>query len=189
MQKFKEKMVKFFLRTLLSRDTFNTTEEALSSIHWVTSGNREEKRKFQETDDTNLYLAHDWKLIYAQKSRRPWKITIMEVNTKTKIQTFINYRTTGTFLEVQWLRLCVSTAGGLGSIPGRGTKTPHAAWCGQKKKKIFFSALWPPLFPLLCIVYLHYASTKPPHQQKYLFNHIEHFINKNVWKFVFCLII
>lgn len=46
MQKFKEKMVKFFLRTLLSRDTFNTTEEALSSIHWVTSGNREKKRKF-----------------------------------------------------------------------------------------------------------------------------------------------
>lgn len=46
MQKFKEKMVKFFLRTSLSRDAFNTTKEALSSIHWVTSGNREKKRTF-----------------------------------------------------------------------------------------------------------------------------------------------
>ena len=27
-----------------------------------------------------------------------------------------------------------STAGGLGSIPGRGTKIPHAVWCGQKQK-------------------------------------------------------
>ena len=33
---------------------------------------------------------------------------------------------TGTSLVVQWLRLCVSNAGGLGSIPGGGTKIPHA---------------------------------------------------------------
>ena len=25
-------------------------------------------------------------------------------------------------------------AGGTGSIPGRGTKMPHAVWCGQKLK-------------------------------------------------------
>ena len=42
---------------------------------------------------------------------------------------------TGTPLEVQWLGLCASTAGGTGSIPGRKTKIPHAAWCGRKKKK------------------------------------------------------
>ena len=36
---------------------------------------------------------------------------------------------------VQWLGLCVSTAGGLGSIPGRGTKTPQDTWHSQKKKK------------------------------------------------------
>ena len=41
----------------------------------------------------------------------------------------------GTSLEVQWLRLHASTAGDTGSIPGHGTKIPHAAWCGQKKKK------------------------------------------------------
>ena len=28
-----------------------------------------------------------------------------------------------------------SNAGGVGSIPGRGTKIPHAAGCGQKLKK------------------------------------------------------
>ena len=28
-----------------------------------------------------------------------------------------------------------SNAGGTASIPGRGTKIPHAAQCGQKKKK------------------------------------------------------
>ena len=32
----------------------------------------------------------------------------------------------GTSLAVQWLRLHASTAGGVGSIPGRGTKMPHA---------------------------------------------------------------
>ena len=40
----------------------------------------------------------------------------------------------GTSLVVQWLRLCTSTAGGMGLIPGRGTKIPHATH-GQKKKK------------------------------------------------------
>ena len=41
----------------------------------------------------------------------------------------------GTSLVVQWLRLCSSTSGGLGSIPGEGTKISHATWHGQKKKK------------------------------------------------------
>ena len=39
----------------------------------------------------------------------------------------------GTSLAVQWLRLCTSSAAGAGSIPGWGTKIPHAAaWCDQK---------------------------------------------------------
>ena len=37
-----------------------------------------------------------------------------------------------TSLAAQWLRLCTSTARGTGSIPGRGIKIPHAAWCGHK---------------------------------------------------------
>ena len=42
----------------------------------------------------------------------------------------------GTSLAVQWLRLCTSTAGGTGSIPGQGNKIPHAMQCNQKKKKV-----------------------------------------------------
>ena len=41
------------------------------------------------------------------------------------------YRTS---LMVQWLRLCPSTAGGKGLIPGWGTKILLATQCGQKKK-------------------------------------------------------
>ena len=36
-------------------------------------------------------------------------------------------------LEVQWFGLCVSMAEGMGSIPGWGTKIPHAMWCAKKK--------------------------------------------------------
>ena len=32
----------------------------------------------------------------------------------------------GASLAVQWLRLCTSSEGGTGSIPGRGTKIPRA---------------------------------------------------------------
>ena len=45
---------------------------------------------------------------------------------------------------VQLLRLRASNAGGVGSIPGQGTKIPQAAWCGQKKnidREKFSSAL------------------------------------------------
>ena len=44
----------------------------------------------------------------------------------------------GTSLVVQWLGLCASTAGDMGSIPGRGTKIPQAMWHGQdvKNKKM-----------------------------------------------------
>ena len=31
-------------------------------------------------------------------------------------------------MAVQWLRLCASNAGDMGSIPGQVTKMPHAAW-------------------------------------------------------------
>ena len=36
---------------------------------------------------------------------------------------------------VQWLGLRARTAGGAGSIPGRGTKIPQAVSHSQKKKK------------------------------------------------------
>ena len=37
---------------------------------------------------------------------------------------------------VQWLKLCASTVGGAGSIPGWGTKIPHALWYSQKTNKL-----------------------------------------------------
>ena len=41
----------------------------------------------------------------------------------------------GTSLVVQWLRLWVSSATGVVSIPDWGTKILHATPCGQKRKK------------------------------------------------------
>ena len=46
--------------------------------------------------------------------------------------TEFSYRKTS--LVVQWLRLCISTAGGMGSIRSQGAKTPHAARCSVKNK-------------------------------------------------------
>ena len=47
----------------------------------------------------------------------------------------------GISLVIQWLRFCTSTSGGVGSIPGQGTKIPHTEWCGQKKKKKIISVV------------------------------------------------
>ena len=41
----------------------------------------------------------------------------------------------GNSLLVQWLGLCTSTAGGMDSICGQGTKTLHAVHGVAKKKK------------------------------------------------------
>ena len=42
----------------------------------------------------------------------------------------------GNSLVVRWLRLRASTARAMGSIPGRGTKIPHAAAWLKKKKTL-----------------------------------------------------
>ena len=42
---------------------------------------------------------------------------------------------TGASLVVQWLTLCTSTEGGACSIPGRGTKSPHATQSSHPPKK------------------------------------------------------
>ena len=58
----------------------------------------------------------------------PWKTSEQLCRTHLRIVPL------GTSLAVQWLRLCTFTAVGLGSVPGQGTKIPHATWCGQKNK-------------------------------------------------------
>ena len=42
-----------------------------------------------------------------------------------------------TSLVVQWLRICASTAGDVGLIPGWGTKIPHAI--GHSQKNILYA--------------------------------------------------
>ena len=44
-----------------------------------------------------------------------------------------------TSLVVQWLRLHASNAGGVGLIPGRGTKIPHATQCSEMESKVQMS--------------------------------------------------
>ena len=41
----------------------------------------------------------------------------------------------GLNLAAQWLTLCASNAGGVGLIPGQGTKIPQAMQLSKKKKK------------------------------------------------------
>ena len=48
---------------------------------------------------------------------------------------FLQKRKLGTSLVVQWLRLCASTAGGAGLIPGQGSRIPYAVQCGPKINK------------------------------------------------------
>ena len=43
-------------------------------------------------------------------------------------------KSVGTFKEVQWLRLCASTAGATALIPGGKTKIPHATQWPKKEK-------------------------------------------------------
>ena len=59
----------------------------------------------------------------------------------------------GNSLAVQWLGLHASTAGGTGSIPGRGTNIPHAMRHSQKK---------PPKNPAY-IIRLHTYEIKHTH--------------------------
>ena len=40
----------------------------------------------------------------------------------------------GTSLAVQWLKTPLPNAGGMGLIPGQGTKIPHVLECSQKLK-------------------------------------------------------
>ena len=41
----------------------------------------------------------------------------------------------GTSMVIQWLRLCASTAGGVGSIPGQGPEILLAMWRENKTKQ------------------------------------------------------
>ena len=52
------------------------------------------------------------------------------------------YEYHGTSPVAQWLRLHASNAGGVGSIPGWGTKILHAPRCGQKKENEYHDLIY-----------------------------------------------
>ena len=53
---------------------------------------------------------------------------------------------------VQWLRCHGLNAEGMGSIPGEGTKIPHAMWCGQRIKNFFKISFYWSLVDLQCCI-------------------------------------
>ena len=73
----------------------------------------------------------------------PWEGTgsniqaanVPNLNTIQAAQKEKRNRRAETCLVAQWLTLCTSTEGGMGSIPGQGTKISHAAWCGKRENK------------------------------------------------------
>ena len=65
-----------------------------------------------------------------------------------------------TSLVVQCLRLCASTARGMGSIPGWGIKIPHDAKLSQKKKKKKFGNVFTKTDVPGCLYQQHFQSSK-----------------------------
>ena len=63
-------------------------------------------------------------------------------------------------LEVQWLGLQVSTAGGTVSIPGQGTKISCAPWCSRKKKKRTIKKIFSHSMDCLCTPWIVFWYTK-----------------------------
>ena len=68
--------------------------------------------------------------VYSVLSTRDTKLS----NTQT-LSLGDNNTTRETSLVVWWLGLCTSIIGGMGSIPGQGTKILHATWHDLKKNK------------------------------------------------------
>ena len=88
----------------------------MESVRWV-EATIKAKENLKREEKSN-----GWKPLFpckVLKTQIPWEF----------------YSWAGTSLEVQWLRLCTSNAGGEGLIPSQGTRFPQATWCGQKHTK------------------------------------------------------
>jgi len=98
-------------------------------------------------------------------------------------------------MVVQWLRLCTSTAGSMGSILGPGTKILQAAWCNQKKKTVLNFASWLTKSKIFTIHLFIEKFSWPLHCHDALFQCISSrtltgFMNKSIslesWLLVYC---
>ena len=77
-----------------------------------------------------------WLLQQVRENFPLYKTSIPAPQTTKKIRVLFEPNSSlGTSLVVQWLRLHTSTANSTGSIPGQGTKIPHAVLCNQKENK------------------------------------------------------
>ena len=76
---------------------------------------------------------------YLQTQRCARKIMLLKerVQAMRHLRKKFKIRGGGTSLAVQWLRLHTSTAVDTGSIPGRGSKIPHAMRHGPKNRKMW----------------------------------------------------
>ena len=66
----------------------------------------------------------------------------------------------GTSLVVQWLRSHAGNAGGMGTILGWRTKSPHAAWYSQKGKIIITKKNVSSMLPRTCWAYMKFACQR-----------------------------
>ena len=84
---------------------------------------------------TRLIVGPVWTQVVLK--RLPRKTTNGDVSLYTLMQEFKKKKKlncfSGTSLAVHWLRLCAPNAGGVGSVPGGGTKIPDAANHSLKK--------------------------------------------------------
>ena len=81
----------------------------------------------------------------------------------------IRYLVVGTSLAVQWLKLCASNTGVVGSIPGCGSKILHATWFSQKRTSLK-QTIWC-LESLIQDVYIP-KITENRYSKKNLYTHI-----------------
>ena len=73
----------------------------------------------------------------------------------------------GTSLAVRWLRLRAPNAGGMGSNPGQGTKTPHATRCGQKKKKKVYICVY--IYIYYIYIYIHLRNSRKVYNKEMVY--------------------
>ena len=93
------------------------------------------------------------------KDRAPYPSTLRS----TYARRFLRIPRTGTSLAVQWLRFYLPSTGGTVSIPGQGTKIPHAT-AKKKKEKEESPELLPPKEPEHFLMGEHHHSGTVPRE-------------------------